>query len=343
MQTSESLGKTIKINRKKIGLTQKELADKLFVSEKTISRWECGVGYPSLYDLEKLSEVLQIDFNSFVGISTNLEHNASQIKEKKRINIPILLSAADCIISIVLFLLLFLISDRERNIPIIYDAVLFKLEGFYLILSLLLISFLLLSLFSSLILLIVKLIAAKEIIQKITTAIRLSFAVLCMIIAIVCCSIRFSYTNIIGFYTFHLTSFSLLLLLFNLSLFKSNKAFFISIIIPSFYLLIIGGYFSSIFAMNFQGEYFKVFVTRLILFVYIVLVPFAGVFLLSWKRIKNIFVFLSVNIVCLSIFIIGYIGLLPHTYFIILTIISIITGLIISPLSFSISILKKYI
>lgn len=39
------IGNFIKECRKELGITQYELADKLNVSFKTISKWECGKGY----------------------------------------------------------------------------------------------------------------------------------------------------------------------------------------------------------------------------------------------------------------------------------------------------------
>ena len=38
----ERIGKVIAEVRKQVGLTQKELAEKIGVSDKTISKWECG-------------------------------------------------------------------------------------------------------------------------------------------------------------------------------------------------------------------------------------------------------------------------------------------------------------
>lgn len=40
-------GQTIQMLREKRGLTQKQLAELLFVSDKTISKWETGKGLPA--------------------------------------------------------------------------------------------------------------------------------------------------------------------------------------------------------------------------------------------------------------------------------------------------------
>ena len=56
----EKLGIFLAQLRKDRKLTQKELADKLYVSVSTISKWEKGVSAPNIYFLEKLAEVLEV-------------------------------------------------------------------------------------------------------------------------------------------------------------------------------------------------------------------------------------------------------------------------------------------
>lgn len=50
----------IKTLREKRKMTQKELAEKLYVSEKTISKWETGNGFPDISILEDLAKNLDI-------------------------------------------------------------------------------------------------------------------------------------------------------------------------------------------------------------------------------------------------------------------------------------------
>lgn len=50
----------IKSLREKKNMTQKELAEKLYVSEKTISKWETGNGFPDISILEDLAKALDI-------------------------------------------------------------------------------------------------------------------------------------------------------------------------------------------------------------------------------------------------------------------------------------------
>lgn len=53
-------GTIIKRLREEKGLTQNELAQKLCVSEKTVSRWETGRGYPDITLIEPIADTLGI-------------------------------------------------------------------------------------------------------------------------------------------------------------------------------------------------------------------------------------------------------------------------------------------
>ena len=68
-------GAFIKELRKEKGLTQGELAEKLMVSEKTISKWECGNGFPDTTLMLPLCEAL--------GISANELLSAKKLGEKE--------------------------------------------------------------------------------------------------------------------------------------------------------------------------------------------------------------------------------------------------------------------
>lgn len=52
--------------RKELGLTQQELADKLFVSDKVISKWETGKNVPDTSILVELANVLEISLDELL-------------------------------------------------------------------------------------------------------------------------------------------------------------------------------------------------------------------------------------------------------------------------------------
>ncbi len=53
-------GNTIRSLRERKGITQKQLAEKLMVSDKTISKWETGKGLPDINIVEPLAKVLNV-------------------------------------------------------------------------------------------------------------------------------------------------------------------------------------------------------------------------------------------------------------------------------------------
>ena len=53
-------GAVIKELREKNHLTQQQLAEKLCVSGKAISKWETGKGFPDISLIESLANVLQV-------------------------------------------------------------------------------------------------------------------------------------------------------------------------------------------------------------------------------------------------------------------------------------------
>ena len=53
-------GATIRALREKMGMTQAELAEKLCVSDKAVSKWETGRGFPDVSLLEPIGKALHI-------------------------------------------------------------------------------------------------------------------------------------------------------------------------------------------------------------------------------------------------------------------------------------------
>lgn len=61
------IGKFIAEMRKEQNLTQMDLAEKLGISNKTISKWECGNGMPDYAVMEELCKVLGINVNELLS------------------------------------------------------------------------------------------------------------------------------------------------------------------------------------------------------------------------------------------------------------------------------------
>ena len=61
------VGEFISTERKAKKLTQKELAEQLGVSDKTISRWETGNGLPDMAYLTPLCDLLKVSVNELLS------------------------------------------------------------------------------------------------------------------------------------------------------------------------------------------------------------------------------------------------------------------------------------
>jgi len=60
-------GGQLRSAREKKGLTQKALANQLYVTRQTVSRWECGERYPDIITLKKLSQVLSVGLDDLLS------------------------------------------------------------------------------------------------------------------------------------------------------------------------------------------------------------------------------------------------------------------------------------
>ncbi|MFR5709191.1 helix-turn-helix domain-containing protein [Faecalitalea cylindroides] len=74
------VGKFISTNRKLKHMTQRELADILSISDKTISKWETGLSVPDSEMLISLSKVLDIPVNVLLEQNLHTE-NELEIKD----------------------------------------------------------------------------------------------------------------------------------------------------------------------------------------------------------------------------------------------------------------------
>lgn len=77
------IGNFIASERKSHNLTQEKLAEKLFVSAKTISKWENGNGIPDTTTLPKLCEIFEITINELLnGEKLSTENYTPKAEEK---------------------------------------------------------------------------------------------------------------------------------------------------------------------------------------------------------------------------------------------------------------------
>jgi len=76
------IGNFIATERKAKKLTQAKLAEKVFVSEKTVSKWENGKGLPDTNSLPKLCEILGVSLNELLSGEKIIVENKYQKNEQ---------------------------------------------------------------------------------------------------------------------------------------------------------------------------------------------------------------------------------------------------------------------
>jgi len=123
------IGEFISKLRKEKGLTQAELAQKLNVTNKAVSKWETGKGMPDIYLIEPLAEALGVSITEFIkGEKINKDEVKSEniVKEtiefaKEEINKKEILLKKTIVISSVLLVLIFIINIFANIFPL-YDS-----------------------------------------------------------------------------------------------------------------------------------------------------------------------------------------------------------------------------
>ncbi len=68
MDRNKEVGAKIAAKRKEAGWTQKELAEKLYVSDKNVSKWERGRSVPDVFTLKKIADLLGVKIDYFIKV-----------------------------------------------------------------------------------------------------------------------------------------------------------------------------------------------------------------------------------------------------------------------------------
>lgn len=113
------IGRFISAIRKEQNFTQRQLAEKLNISDKTVSKWECGNGLPEVSLMLPLCDALKINVNELLSgerLSDDNYHEKAEenvmdlIREKEESKKKIILSAMVAGLTIIAALPMFIIS-----------------------------------------------------------------------------------------------------------------------------------------------------------------------------------------------------------------------------------------
>ena len=85
----EKIGKFIAKIRKEKKLTQEELAEKLNVNSRTVSRWETGSSIPDISMFTELSKVLEVSINDLMSGEIVKEEEYQDKFEENVVNVVV--------------------------------------------------------------------------------------------------------------------------------------------------------------------------------------------------------------------------------------------------------------
>ena len=81
MENKKSFGTFICQRRKELGMTQKEFAQRLFVTDSAVSKWERA--YPDITLLQRICQVLQCSEKELLSSSEDTEGRRAEQLAKK--------------------------------------------------------------------------------------------------------------------------------------------------------------------------------------------------------------------------------------------------------------------
>ncbi|MFN8254944.1 MAG: pentapeptide repeat-containing protein [Bacteroidales bacterium] len=98
MSETKKIGKKIAEARKKANISQANLAERLFISPQAVGKWERGESMPDILTLNRLAEILGVDFNYFsenfpsviseMDVNKPLIKKTSELPAEKQVKIP---------------------------------------------------------------------------------------------------------------------------------------------------------------------------------------------------------------------------------------------------------------
>ena len=124
-------GMIISDARKKLKMTQKDLADKLFVSDKAVSKWERGLCFPDISVLIPLTETLNISLYDLLRgekvnkeeveetLKNTINYSNNELKRKKKKYI--IISLISILVVVVISIITIFVINNDRQLSGIID------------------------------------------------------------------------------------------------------------------------------------------------------------------------------------------------------------------------------
>ncbi|MBR2042724.1 MAG: helix-turn-helix transcriptional regulator [Clostridia bacterium] len=99
-----TFGEIIKKLRTDKGLTQDELAEKIYVTRTAISKWESGRGFPNIESLKAISKYFSVSLDELLSGEEILAIAENDHKQKERTLRDLIFGLLDCGMALLMFL-----------------------------------------------------------------------------------------------------------------------------------------------------------------------------------------------------------------------------------------------
>ena len=76
----ETFGNMVAALRKEKGMTQLELAEKMGVTDKAVSKWERDLSFPDVSSIPKLAEILEVSVDELMQVKTDAKEDTTKRK-----------------------------------------------------------------------------------------------------------------------------------------------------------------------------------------------------------------------------------------------------------------------
>lgn len=87
MENKKSLGEYIAQRRRALGMTQRQFAEKLYVTDSAVSKWERGLSYPDITLLHDICEILDISEHELLTASEDTEARRAETLARRYIRL----------------------------------------------------------------------------------------------------------------------------------------------------------------------------------------------------------------------------------------------------------------
>ena len=119
-------GEQLRRAREAKGMTQQSLAEQLYVTRQSVSRWECGDRYPDLLTTKKISRILEVSLDDLLsGKEMTKVAERNPVVENKVVNNIVIVLYAFVVLSYLITVFdivirLILVPDNAINSSTIY-------------------------------------------------------------------------------------------------------------------------------------------------------------------------------------------------------------------------------